>query len=200
MSDQRGADLRSKCGPSAHRSPSRGAARARRARPALATERDVARAHAGVRRRGRRCSGRSRRARVDRRRQRARVLCGPRPRGDDRDTRRGVLRRPVHDLRADDDAPARDSPTRDREGARGRDRGRVSARRRLRSRGCIGVGALRDAGRQHRVVLLHADGARRARSRPQACVGDAVDGRDDRRADRARVGARQPGRGRRPTR
>ncbi len=61
-------------------------------------------------------------------------------------------------------------------------------------------GTLRDPGRQHRAVLLDADGAGRAVDRPQARARDVVHGRDDRRGHRGRLGSRQPGRPRRRAR
>ena len=96
---------------------------------------------------------------------------------DLRELRRPRRRHLSHDLRClrrSDGADRGDSAAGHRRGRQGRDRGRLSARRRLRSRGRLDRSDVRDAGRAHRSLLQHADGGADARDRAQARDGDAA--------------------------
>ena len=79
-----------------------------------------------------------------------------------------------------------------RRGARHRDRGRLPARRDLRSRGRGAKRTVLHAGRQHRPVLLDADGGAVAQRAAQAGDGDAAARRYAVRRRRRRLRPRQP--------
>ena len=133
-------------------------------------------------------------------RERPRVLRGPRPEGDARAPRCRLAARAVRRVQPDDaeaDAPA---ATGDRARARPRHGGGLPARFDVRPGG----------GGRHRAssrcrASTSACSARRPRSgvgaqhRAEARHGDAADRRADRRRHRARLGPRQPGRGRWPS-
>ena len=132
--------------------------------------------------RGRARAGRPRRlVRGGRRRgTRPGLLRRSRSRRDDR-ARRRLLRRAVRGVHRDDAAPPRAAAAGHRPRARRRDRGGLSAGRRVRSRGRGRHRHLRDTRRAHRPVLLDADGAAVTRDRPQAGAADAPHRRADRR-------------------
>ena len=122
---------------------------------------------------------------------RARVLRRARPRRDGRPRPR-LLPARLRRLHADDGRDPRRAAAGHRARARDRDRRRLPARRRVRPRRRGRGGALRDARRAHRPVLLDADGPAVPCGRPQARARDAPDRDADRRRDGARLGARQP--------
>ncbi len=112
-----------------------------------------------------------------------------------RDALRGALR-PMQPADADDRPPAEAGH---RPGARRRHRGRLPARRHLRSRRRRRGGALRHARRQYRPLLLDADGgAERAVGR-KAAMEMLLTGDLDRCRAGARARPRQPRRRRRPS-
>ena len=129
---------------------------------------------------GRRGAGVQRRARL-RRRRRAAAAGGAQPAGA------------VH--RAHADGPGR-AAGRARPGARAGHRRGLPAGRLLRPRGRGGVGRVRRAGRQGRLVLPHADGRDRPQRRPQAGDGAGAHRRRHRRRDGAGLGPGQPRRAR----
>jgi len=79
----------------------------------------------------------------------------------------------------------------DREGARHRNRRGMSARRRVRSRGCGRRRTVRDTRSQDRALLLDADGSALARDRQEACRSRCCSpASSSTRAQLSRVGAR----------
>ncbi len=91
------------------------------------------------------------------------------------------LRRAVPPVQPHDALDRAAAAAGDRAGAGCGHRGRLSAGGVVRPRGGRGVGPLRDPGRQHRPLLLDADGGAVAQRRAQARDGDAADRRDGRR-------------------